>query len=77
MLKKIIAMTLVFLLVLSVCGCAADPVATEESQASTTADEVDILTELGLTADAKGASEYTVQVNSALYSLLDFTDTSE
>ena len=33
--------------------------------------------ELGLTRDAKSASAYTVEVNSAIYSLLDFTDTSE
>ena len=33
--------------------------------------------ELGLTRDAKSASTYTVEVNSAIYSLLDFTDTSE
>ena len=33
--------------------------------------------ELGLTADAKPASSYTAQVNSAVYSLLNFEDTSE
>ena len=33
--------------------------------------------ELGLTADAKPASSYTTQVNSAVYSLLNFEDTSE
>ncbi len=32
---------------------------------------------LGLTKDAKPASSYTVEVNSAMYSLLDFEDTSE
>ena len=33
--------------------------------------------ELGLTTDAKPASDYTVEVNSSVYSLLDFEDTSE
>lgn len=33
--------------------------------------------ELGLNAQAKPASEYTAQVNSAIYSLLDFEDTQE
>ena len=33
--------------------------------------------ELGLTTDAKPASSYTTEINSAVYSLLDFEDTSE
>jgi len=33
--------------------------------------------ELGLTAESKPASEYTVEVNSAVYSMLDFEDTQE
>ncbi len=33
--------------------------------------------ELGLTRDSKPASEFTCQVNSAVYSYLDFEDTSE
>ena len=33
--------------------------------------------ELGLTTDNKSASSYTVEVNSAMYSLLDFENTSE
>ena len=39
--------------------------------------EGDIVSELGLNADVKSASEYTVQVNSAVYSQLDFADASE
>ena len=39
--------------------------------------EVSIIDELGLTAESKGASEHTVKVNSALYSMLDFEDTSD
>ena len=33
--------------------------------------------ELGLTADSKPATAYTVEVNSAVYSMLDFADTGE
>ncbi len=39
--------------------------------------EVDLVAELGLTKDVKGAAESTVQINSAMYSLLDFEDTQE
>ena len=44
---------------------------------STAASAQTLTDELGLTADAKSASSYTVEVNSAIYSLLDFADTSE
>ena len=54
---------------LTACGQAEAPAATEAA--------ADILTELGLNREQKGAAEYTVQVNSAVYSLLDFSDTSE
>lgn len=37
----------------------------------------DLVNELGLTADTKDATEETITINSALYSLLDFEDTSE
>ncbi|MBQ7850799.1 MAG: MBL fold metallo-hydrolase [Clostridia bacterium] len=36
-----------------------------------------LLEELGLTAEVKPAAGYTAQVNSAVYSMLDFADTSE
>ena len=36
-----------------------------------------ITEELGLTAEAKPASDYTAEINSAVYDLLDFEDTSE
>ncbi len=39
--------------------------------------DVSLVQELGLTAQAKDASAYTVEINSALYSLLDFADSSE
>ncbi len=63
---KFNVMFLVLVLAGSLCACTQDPVT-----------ETDILTELGLNRDAKTASEHTVQVHSALYSLLDFTDTRE
>ena len=49
------------------------PVLQETSDTET----VDILTELDLNSESKEASEYTIQVNSAIYSLLDFEDSSE
>ena len=62
------------LLSLSACTQTGSQETTNGTEAPET---VDILTELGLTADSKDASTYTVQVNSALYSLLDFEDTQE
>ncbi len=40
-------------------------------------EKTDLLAELGLNAQSKGAQQATVQVNSAIYSLLDFEDTTE
>jgi len=39
--------------------------------------EADILKELGLDDSVKGATSFTAELNSAVYSLLDFEDTSE
>lgn len=36
-----------------------------------------ITDELGLTAEVKPATDYTLEINSAVYDLLDFEDTSE
>ena len=36
-----------------------------------------LTSELGLTTEAKPATAYTAEVNSAVYSMLDFADTSE
>lgn len=63
---RILAMFLAVALMVSLCACTQTP-----------ASETDILTELELNKDAKPASSYTVEVHSALYSLLDFTDTQE
>lgn len=63
---KFLAMLLAAVLIVSLCACTQKP-----------ATETDILAELNLNKDAKPASSYTVQVHSALYSLLDFSDTRE
>ena len=70
---KIVAWCLVLLIILSLAACGQstpEPVDPPESQ-------VDLTTELGLNKEEKPATEHTVQINSAIYSLLDFTDTSE
>lgn len=71
--KKGIAWILAVLIIGSMTACGQNP------SASTDETEVpaDMVTELGLNAEEKDATEYTVQVNSAVYSLLDFADTSE
>lgn len=62
--RKIPALLLTAALTLSLCACGG--------QASG-----DLVQELGLNAESKEAAEATVQVNSALYDLLDFEDTQE
>ena len=59
--KRILTMLLA---VMMVCACAY-------------AEGSGLSGELGLTKDAKPASSYTVEVNSSVYSLLDFENTSE
>lgn len=61
--KKKIAILLSFVLLFSLAACGTD--------------NKDMVSELGLTAESKDATEYTVQVNSALYSTLDFEDKTE
>jgi len=75
MIKKIFSLMLVAFMLLSV-GCSDDNVENESVDTSEES-KIDIIDELGLTPDAKDASEYTVSVNSAIYSLLDFKDTQE
>lgn len=58
--KKIIALILSLMMLLSMTACNQD-----------------IAEELGLTADSKDASQHTIAVNSAIYSLLDFENTQE
>ncbi len=66
--KQIIACALA-MLTLTACTPKSTP---QEEPVST-----DIITELGLTAEVKDASTYTAEINSAVYSLLDFENTQE
>ena len=78
--KKWISLLLAVLMILSACGCAKQETTAQETTAAQDATEaapVDLLTELGLDKTHKEATEYTVQINSAVYSMLDFSDTSE
>ncbi len=60
--KKFIAFAVICIMILTLCSCGKGG---------------DITAELGLNADTKQATEYTVQVNSALYDVLDFENTEE
>ncbi len=54
-------------------GCGEEPAAPTVPKT----EKVDLLTELGLNAEVKGAADATIQVHSAVYSMLDFSDTTE
>ncbi len=88
--KRILSVILAAVLLLSCAACAPAP--SEVPAANAPADDVPVPTaaavnesapandaaeELGLTKDAKQASEYTVQANAAMYELLDFNDKQE
>lgn len=60
--KTALILASIMLFALSSCGTPGKP---------------DMVAELGLNAETKDATEHTVEVNSALYSKLDFKDTSE
>lgn len=80
--KRMLTGLLIFVMLLSVfSGCATQTAPASESTQAPAATEdtmtVDLITELGLTAEPKAATETTVQINSALFSLLDFEDDSE
>lgn len=77
MLRKPFALMLAGIMLLTMTACDTVPEKTSPSGGETEAQQTDIITELGLTADAKGASTHTAQINSAIYSLLDFEDTQE
>lgn len=62
--KKVSSIILVSIILLSFSACGAKK-------------EADIIEELGLNAEIKAASEYTVEINSAVYSELDFDDETE
>lgn len=62
--KKIISISLIAALLFAFAGCGLQT-------------DTDMVAELGLTAESKGATEYTVKVNSSLYNSLDFNDKTE
>ena len=73
--KKILNVLLVATMLVTLASCnPKSPVAPNNNVDNAKAD---IISELGLTAESKGATQYTVQVNSAVYSLLDFENTQE
>lgn len=74
--KRIIALLLAAIVVLSLAACTG----TEEKEtlAETLAETVEETEEyLGLNAEIKPATQYTVDANEQVYALLDFSDTSE
>lgn len=84
--KRHIAVLLLATLLLSTTGCENSPSTTlpdtdiSETDIPTVEDEKpaeDLVTELGLNGETKGATSYTAEINSALYSLLNFEDSSE
>ena len=74
--KKLTSLFLAALLALSAASCGQNP-QREEISPEPSVESVDIVSELGLTAEVKDASAHTVEINSALYSQLDFEETSE
>ncbi len=62
--KKVLITILVVALFSTFAGCSSKI-------------DTDMVAELGLNAESKGATEYTVEVNSSLYSALDFSDKTE
>lgn len=73
--KRILSTFLALVLVASLSACTQPAGPTEQD--ATTSVPSDILSELGLTAEAKQATDHTIEVNSAVYSLLDFENTQE
>ena len=73
--KRFMAFFLAAVMVLSLAACTAaeEPETFPEEIPA----ETNILEELELTAEVKGATETTIEINSAIYSILDFEDTSE
>ncbi|MBE7065525.1 MAG: MBL fold metallo-hydrolase [Ruminococcaceae bacterium] len=75
MIKKFISVMLAGLILITVPACSAD--ANKKTNGPDDHSVVDIVNELGLTSDKKEAGKYTVAINSAIYSLLDFENTQE
>lgn len=69
--KRYISCLLVAMILVSATACGA------EKDVVNTSEKKEIVEELNLTADSKAATGETVKINSAIYSVLDFNDTSE
>ncbi len=79
MFKKLVTMAVLAALMCSLIACngADDNSETVSTPEPSDIVEADIVAELGLTDQPKDATEQTKQINSAIYSLLDFSDTTE
>ena len=75
--KKTVSAILSVSIILSFAACAAEKPQEEQNLPEEVNTKESILEELGLSGEAKGATEETIKVNSAFYSLLDFEDSSE
>lgn len=85
MLKKILIALIAVMIVATSFSCSKSNVvnnsnkdsSSTDNQDKTDGENIDIISELGLTDEIKEATTHTVKVNSAIYSVLDFTDTQE
>ena len=78
--KKACLALLLALTIITVCpGCSQKTDIKDDLKESTQMQEdpVDLIQELSLNSEPKAATDKTIEVNSAMYSLLDFEDTSE
>ena len=78
--KKACLALLLALTIITVCpGCSQKTDIKDDLKESTQMQEdpVDLIQELSLNSEPKAATGKTIEVNSAMYSLLDFEDTSE
>lgn len=72
--KRLFTFLLVAVLLLTLASCKEKSDVVIENNKN---EKTDIISELGLNSEIKGATEHTVQINSAVYSLLDFENTQE
>ena len=85
MLKKIFIALIAVMIVATSFSCSKSKVVNNSNKDSSSTDKqdktdgenIDIISELGLTDENKEATTHTVKVNSAIYSVLDFADTQE
>ncbi|MBQ3109505.1 MAG: MBL fold metallo-hydrolase [Clostridia bacterium] len=76
-LKKTTAVLLAVLMILTLVACANDPEPQTPAQSEAPIEQIDLIEELSLNASVKDATVYTAEVNSAVYSMLDFENTQE